>query len=331
MFQIFYLTLLVGAEALFLQSTFLRLSVFQQGLAISFSLAPLFFTYKSVTSIASIITPGNHYQNMRLYPYDHVLYPPGRVCRTCSLLKPARSKHCSVCNVCVARYDHHCVWIMNCVGKNNILHFLCMLLSLGLVLTYGAYLAYSLLSRDLQESASGHLNSTDQKKHWSTGLTWSGYASWWSWALSRDYRTGGVGLLALLTAPLAWTMLLYQVYLIWAGTTANESSKWSDWREDIDHGLVYKYVGKRDAPSPVEQEAEPFVEWPIHSDQRLYRSEDGRAPRATSNENGDISNLGRAEPDTEASSWRPVYGLHEIENLYDLGFWDNLMDVFRHV
>ena len=278
--QGFYVILLITCELLFLQSSFFKLGLFHQIVAICSALAPLFFTYKAVFSTSSKITPSNHHRMMQLYPYDHVLFHPGQICRTCKFSKPARSKHCSVCDVCVAKYDHHCVWIMNCVGQDNIAHFLGMLLSLSFILTYGAYLAYGLLSKDLQDSGIGDLRGSSRRDHWSAGLTWSQYGQRWSWALARDFRLGGVGLIALLTAPLAWAMFGYHIYLIWAGTTTNESAKWSEWRDCISEGLVYKWVGDVKYIAGIQRatEFEPDVHWPIHSHQRLCRSEDGRPP-----------------------------------------------------
>jgi len=53
-----------------------------------------------------------------------VLYVADNECSTCKIEKPARSKHCAVCNSCVAEFDHHCIWINNCVTARNYLPFL---------------------------------------------------------------------------------------------------------------------------------------------------------------------------------------------------------------
>eukprot|EP01116_Phalansterium_solitarium_P017887 TRINITY_DN453_c0_g1_i1.p1 TRINITY_DN453_c0_g1~~TRINITY_DN453_c0_g1_i1.p1 ORF type:complete len:573 (-),score=95.92 TRINITY_DN453_c0_g1_i1:133-1851(-) len=53
--------------------------------------------------------------------------PLPHFCLTCMVRKPLRSKHCRSCHRCVARFDHHCVWINNCVGAKNILPFLACL------------------------------------------------------------------------------------------------------------------------------------------------------------------------------------------------------------
>jgi len=44
-------------------------------------------------------------------------------CDKCNGYKPARAHHCSICNRCVLRMDHHCPWVANCVGYNNVAYF----------------------------------------------------------------------------------------------------------------------------------------------------------------------------------------------------------------
>lgn len=47
-----------------------------------------------------------------------------RYCKKCNNYKPPRSHHCKICQQCVLQMDHHCPWTLNCVGNNNLPHFM---------------------------------------------------------------------------------------------------------------------------------------------------------------------------------------------------------------
>ncbi|EAR99537.2 DHHC zinc finger protein (macronuclear) [Tetrahymena thermophila SB210] len=45
-------------------------------------------------------------------------------CVVCQGYAQEKSKHCSQCNRCTEVFDHHCVWINNCIGRRNYNYFI---------------------------------------------------------------------------------------------------------------------------------------------------------------------------------------------------------------
>jgi len=51
------------------------------------------------------------------------------LCPECSVLKTPRSRHCNLCMRCVDRFDHHCPWVNNCIGRRNYKYFYAFVVS----------------------------------------------------------------------------------------------------------------------------------------------------------------------------------------------------------
>lgn len=199
-----------------------------------------------------------------------------------------------------------CIFINNCVGYGNQHWFLLLLFTTAVLTSYATYVGTSLLSSLIQQ----HI------PRWTLtgrGFSWSEHFDILAWALQEKTRMGAVTLLCLLTSPLIWGLLGYHLYLIWAGTTTNESMKWSDWEAEMSDGFVFK------RKLPEDRQKDPSIEpawtpWPADSTQIIFRTEDGLPPRGP-----DAIGVGE---------WERVWKLADIENLYDLGWKDNLVDVF---
>ncbi|KAI5467709.1 DHHC palmitoyltransferase-domain-containing protein [Mariannaea sp. PMI_226] len=304
----FFLLILVVSEYMYLPDIWPVIGGFTKFTVVITVAMPYTFLYLACASDPGYITPENVKYHLSLYPYDHALFRPGKECRTCRTLKPARSKHCSICKRCVAKSDHHCIFINSCVGYGNQHWFLLLLLSTSIVCTYGGLLGLFTLTDRITERA----------PTWSIwppkGMSMDRYLAVWGWAIQANVNIGAITLLALLTSPLVWGLLIYSLYLVYCGTTTNETLKWSDLKEDMQDG--YAFSRPITSNSPKNSSIEPHCQrWPVEPEQVLVTTTDGQPPRTNGRTPGD-------------RHWEKVWNLKEVENLYDMGFWDNLADIF---
>ncbi|KAF2864385.1 Palmitoyltransferase akr1, ankyrin repeat-containing protein akr1 [Piedraia hortae CBS 480.64] len=88
---------------------------------------------------------------------QHGAFDESHFCTHCMIRKSLRSKHCRRCGRCVARHDHHCPWVDNCVGVNNHKQFILYVVALivGIILFIQLTLAYlEVLPPPLESSCS---------------------------------------------------------------------------------------------------------------------------------------------------------------------------------
>lgn len=255
--------------------------------------------------------------------------------------------------------DHHCVWVNNCLGRGNYKWFLALLLSTAIMLAYGAYLAHLVLAPLVERHYKKYErwykyepSVSSDPSAWSTyfDVILHNFLTYTSIYLDvGGFRASGVGLLALLTWPLPLGLLAYQMYLVWAGMTTNESAKWADWRDDMADGVVFlghrredtlrenyyvpprstDYQDSSSSSSPIptppetppENDEEPPTTWPLESRHILIRTMNGQPPQNIPS---------RIRSVAKEASFERVWNLGAVENVYDLGFWDNFMDVLNH-
>ena len=306
--QIFFILLLVVSETLYLPAAWPHMSRLQKTTGCVAIVLPYLFLYLAAAGDPGYVTHFNHSDHIGLYPYDFSIFSPGHECRTCRLLKPARSKHCSICKRCVAKMDHHCIFINKCVGYGNHHWFVLLLLSTATLCSYGGILGISILTAKIRGS---YPYWQIWKPH---NLDFKHYMMLWGWGLQDSVAMGSVTLLAGLISPLVWGLLVYTLWLIYCGTTTNESLKWSDWKAEMDDGCAFK----RDMPAnrPKNHRIEAlYTRWPLEAEQVIIRTDDGKPPDPAALLPG-------------VGEWERVWKLKDVENIYDLGFWNNLKDVF---
>ena len=88
-----------------------------------------------------------------------------KFCKSCFILRPFRTSHCSICGACVENFDHHCPWLGICIGKNNYREFFFFISGIFLLSSFDFAICASILKDEVDHNTS--INNAFEK-NWGT-------------------------------------------------------------------------------------------------------------------------------------------------------------------
>ena len=99
----------------------------------------IFYIFLLSILITFLINPG--IPERKYYMNNYKIEEPKNYieCKICNIILPKEMNtgHCTYCNICIFKYDHHCQWIGKCIGKNNTISFIIFCISLlGYILMF---------------------------------------------------------------------------------------------------------------------------------------------------------------------------------------------------
>uniref|UniRef100_A0A1D1Z0A9 S-acyltransferase n=2 Tax=Anthurium amnicola TaxID=1678845 RepID=A0A1D1Z0A9_9ARAE len=263
--QIIYLAIIGTTYFIIAKSSFRYIPGYYVGgwhrhasmLAVGFGV--LLFLFTSFSDPGTVRTE-NVSQYISAYPYDKILYME-KECSTCKIPKPARSKHCKICGHCVARFDHHCGWMNNCIGEKNTRYFLAFLLWHFFLCLYGTAVLGLILASQMKERKIIYILTA----YYGIDNSFSKLAPHISQWLVFSYNAQILIMVFLTVVSLLLAGFFgYQVHLCLTNTTTNETFKWQDylsWKKKLNEAKASAAALKASISSMNGEAKAPLSKW----------------------------------------------------------------------
>ncbi|KAI4364581.1 hypothetical protein MLD38_020654 [Melastoma candidum] len=263
--QIFYLVMVGGIYFIITKTSFSYIpgyylsEVHRYTSFLAIGIGIILFVLTSFSDPGTV-NADNVYKYLASYPYDEIIYTQ-KECPTCKIPKPARSKHCSICDRCVARFDHHCGWMNNCIGERNTRYFMAFLLWHFLICVYGVVAIALVIAGELKESRiiqilTVYYGIENSVRSLAPHLV--------QWMLgSYDAQILLMVFLAIVSLLLAG-FFGYHASLCLTNTTTNETFKWQEyisWQKKISEARASSEALKASISGLSKEEKPPESKW----------------------------------------------------------------------
>ncbi|CAD2219267.1 DHHC palmitoyltransferase, putative [Angomonas deanei] len=236
----------------------------------------------------------------------------GQQCTSCRVTRPARSRHCRMCDNCVRRYDHHCPWIYNDVAEGTHRYFLSFLLCHAISCTWSTWDSYTLIKQFLvKHNAWGWRLIRYGREH---PLKLFDYVAI---VVSYHLVTGCLIFFTFCIGIILYAFWSYQMSFVRHNITMNDYIKMEDASMFI-AGLPSLDLVYREA-SRVRQRLEAVA---ARKPRKLPSLEEPPLPMtAKGYEEG-----GRKNKQYRKKVRKMV--MYDLKGLYDRGLWNNIMEVY---
>ncbi|KND01473.1 uncharacterized protein SPPG_03274 [Spizellomyces punctatus DAOM BR117] len=310
--QIFYLSLITGCIFIFWQNAWPAIPNSHVGKIHVYTVPLMIASVYGSFILASWSNPGvltreNNDRALSIWEYDHIIFTP-KMCRTCQFQKPARSKHCSICKACIAKSDHHCAWINNCVGHLNYRWFLLFLFTTCGIAFYGSYLVLQIFRAEMDKRQIHDLWVMDRITQERSRIS---FKQKWLYMIHHEMMLAALGIFAALGGIVVLAFICYQLSLVFRGVTTNESFKWDDIDYDIRKGQLR-----------MPRELYDFNHGRHEEDQSTTRAKGNTTATRRKGRKGN-----EKSHDQERDDYVSIKSIAQIKNIYHGGPWANLMDI----
>lgn len=261
--QIAYIVIILGAYGMFALHGFPLLDrnpyfpAYQKTVSVGLLAGSVIFFFLASFTNPGVITNKNVQGYSKLYSHDYQLYHPNRPCKSCKFEKIPRSKHCAVCDRCVARFDHHCIWLNNCVGERNYRYFLIYLIFNSIIMLYGIWAGTSIIYHELYGPRrliySTFTNRITKETHTAT------WGILFQYFMTNYLEVTMVFVLCLVMGTIVTGFSIYHIYLTVTNVTTNETFKYNDLKAAFEW-VMKKFLANKDIATKAVKDDKPIPE-----------------------------------------------------------------------